>query len=371
MDHEAPQERVVLPFVLNGVERAMPLRLAPAGVAAALCEAARLACEQGFEVEVRNVPVLVARVSLPTALASARVQRRIAALAGDLLQLGMDAAAQAWVPIGCIPGLYLCGSPSGGMEAHVHSERVDAPGAKVLRTVADALARPLMRLAECADAAPSVTLCELQHQRVEARCRIAASALFDRRFAGRAQGREAAVPRADLLRELALEHHDPPLAVAHNARVIEAMLGASAALGVDPGVWEGEARRHAGRWGSCEPLVRWRWLRGELIGELRLPVRWGDAPARMAPRAGASSEASADMADMKDAMMRLACVALAASLAFSAARWRARAAGPLSAPPSPPPLPAADVDRRSLPGKRSFESGVRAAVQPGGRARAG
>jgi hypothetical protein len=180
-----------------------------------------------------------------------------------------------------------------------------------------------------------------------------------------------AVLRADLLRELALEHHDPHLAVAHNARVIEAMLGASAALGIDPGTWEGEARRYAGRWGSCEPLARWRWVRGELIGELRLPVRWRAAPARRAAPGGVSSDASSSIPDVKDAMMQLACVALAASLAFSAARWRARAASPLAACPSPPPLPAADGDRRSLPGKRSFESGVRAAVQHGGRARAG
>jgi hypothetical protein len=363
---------VVLPIVVNGVERALSLRLASAGVTTALGEAARLARQQGgFEVEVRSVPVLVARVTLPGAVPSARVQRRITALAGDLLQLGMDAAAQASVPIGCIPGFYLCGSRGGGMEAHVHSERVDAPGAKVLRTVAESLARPLARLAECAGAAPPVTLCELQHQRVEARCRIAASVLFERGSAARPQGMAPAVLRAELLRELALDRHDPPLAVAHNARVIEAMLGASAALGVDPGVWEREARRYAGRWGSCEPLARWRWVRGELIGELRLPVRWRDAPARRAAPAGVSSEPSANIPDVKDAMMQLACVALAASLAFSAARWRARAAGRLSACASPPPLPAAGVDHRSLPAKRSFESGVRAAVQPGGRARAG
>ncbi len=325
---------------------------------------------KGVEAEVRDVPVLLARVSLPNAAPFARVQRRFAALAGDLLQVGMDAAAaRAWVPIGCIPSLYLCLAPGGEIEAHVYSEKVDARGGDVLRTVAESLARPLARLAECAGAAPPVILRELQHQLVEARCRIAASELFEGRSAAHARGQEPGAPRPDLRRELELDRHDPPLAAAHNACVIEAMLGASAALGVAHGVWEGEARRYAGRWGSCEPLVRWMCVRGELIGELRLPVALGHARASAAPPPG-GSVACPELRDVKGAMTQLACVALAASLEFSITRWRARATRPLSASASPP-LPAPDLDTGRPPGKRSSESGVRAVVQGGRRARAG
>ena len=364
---EPPGVQVILPIRLNGVERAIPLRLARAGVAAALCRGARLASnEGGVEAVVRDVPMLVARVSLPNAAPWARVQRRVAALAGDLLQVGMDAASQAWVPIGCIPGLYLCGTSAGGIEAHVHSERVGAPGGEVLRTVAESLARPLTRLAECAGAAPHVTLCELQHQRLEARCRIAAGALFEGGFSARSRSLEP----ADLRRDLELDRHDPPLAVAHNARVIEAMLWASAALGVDPGLWEGEARRYAGRWGSCEPLARWRCVRGELIGELRLPVVLGRAGANGAAPPCVSG-APPELRDVKDAMLQLAGVALAASLAFSCSRWQARATRALGGSASPPPLPAAGLDAGLSPSKRSSESGVHVVARGRGPALAG
>lgn len=360
---QGPSEALLtLPIRLNGIERVIPLRLARANAAAALCRGAQLACDKGgFQAEVRDVPVLVARVSLPNAAPSACVRRRVAALAGDLLQVGMDAVPQAWVPIGCIPGLYVCGAPGGGVEAHVHSERVDAPGGDALRRVAESLARPLTRLAEC-EVAPPITLCELQHQRVEARCRIAASALFEGRPAASERGSEQTAPRTDLRRELELDRHDAPLAVAHNAHVIDAMLAASVALGIDNGRWEGGARRYAGRWGSCEPLVRWSSVRGDLIGELRLPVVLGHARAGAAPQAGAS-RAPLELLRLTDAMLQLACVALAASLAFSSSRWRARAARPPLASTLPPPLPAADFDRELSLGARSSESGVHAVVR--------
>lgn len=354
---------MVLPVLLNGVERAIPVRPARDGQAGALREAARLARDGGgFEAEVRDVPVLVARIPLQRAAPFACVQRRVTALASDLLQVGIDAAAEAWLPIGCIPGLCLVDAPGGGLEAHVHSEKVDALGEEALRAVAESLARPLTRLAECAAAAPSVTLSELRHQRLEARCRIVASSLFEARSDLRSGG-ERAAPLADLWRELELDRHDPALAVAHNARVIEAMVGASAALGVEHRIWEGEARRYAGRWGSCEPLVRWRYVRGVLIGELRLPVVLGQARASAAALPRVTSGASPDRRDTKDALMQLASVALAASLAFSASRWQARVAHPFRASASPPPLPAAGAAGGRSPGKRSSESGVHAVVR--------
>lgn len=356
---------VTLAVRLDGARRSVTLRgCQPALVAAIQREAQRVAERLGFDAEVRELPALVARISLPSAVPHALVQRRFAALAGDLLQVGMDALADAALPVGCIPGVSLGVSGGGDLAALVCSEKVDAAGGQALFRIAEAISLPLARLAECEGAVP-VELRAVSRTWVKARCRfVAADVLGDIPLPEQVQGRAEhgrAAPWARFAR--ALDQHQPALAAQHNECLIEAMAGAAAELGFGGSAWQAEARRFAARWGSCEPLVRWTCVRGELIGALRLPLELAqlslDGP-------GGALAAEARQRSVNDALRLLACVGLSVSMAFFSERWR-ELADELLARPLPQPAPY-QPGLRAIPGAsrtaalRSSESGVHPCV---------
>lgn len=377
--HDAPAQQgswsqpdlhgaVTIAVRLDGSLRSITLRGYHAALAAAIERGARLVTQRlGFDAEVQEVPALVARISLPNAAPHARVQRRFAALAGDLLQVGMDATADASLPIGCIPGVWLSSSGGGDLAAFVCSEKVDAAGGRALFRVAEAISVPLARLAECAGAVP-VELRAISRSWVKARCRFPAGDVCGLDPApaegrGRAE-RGRGAPWAELAR--ALDQHQPALAAQHNEYLIEGMAGAATELGLGGSSWETEARRFAGRWGSCEPLVRWVCVRGELIGDLRLPLELAQLSLETAGHGGAVA-AEAKQRSVNDSLRLLACVGLSASIAFFSQRWRGLTGltQPRNLPPPPlRAIPGAGVSGARAPGAsrpaalRSSESGV-------------
>jgi hypothetical protein len=154
----------------------------------------------------------------------------------------------------------------------------------------------------------------------------------------------------------ALEQHQPALAAQHNDYLIEGMAVAAAELGLDRASWEAEARRYAGRWGSCEPLVRWVCVRGELIGHLRMPVELEQLRLDAAGHVGAFA-AEARQRSVNDSLSLLACVGLSASIAFFAQRWRALLGAVQHSQLRPPPL-------RSIPGAGVSDARAPAATRP-------
>ena len=351
-----PESVSMLQLSVNGAERTIPLRLTRREQVAALRRGARLASEAGgIEAALCAVPVLAARIALPGAAPFGIVDRRVAALAGDLLQIGMDTAHEAGVPIGCIPGLLVSEPLCGRVSACLYTRRVDEPSADALRAVAEALVRPLACLAEC-DGIGLVESFAAQHECVKARCRIKVTALLEDPAAARWTDAQWTASWPALRRALELDRFDPRFAAAHNAWVLEAMAGAADALRLDPRLWALEARRYAGRWGSCEPLVRWTCARRDLCGELSIPL------LRRLELAMASSEpagASPMLRSMADAMIQLVCVGLSASLAFYRPWWQARMRELLH----PAAAPAGHRERDAPSPERSSESGVRRAIR--------
>jgi hypothetical protein len=352
---------------LDGALWSVPVRVQDPALAAAIERGARLVTERlGFDAEVQELPALVARISLPGAAPQVRVQRRFAALAGDLLQVGMDATADGALPVGCIPGVSLRASAGGELAAFVCSEKADAAGGRALFQVAEAISVPLARLAECEGAVP-VELRAVSHSWVKARCRIRASDVLQLNQAPESQVRAQrgpAAPWTELAR--ALDHHQPALAAEHNEYLLEGMAGAAMELGLGGSSWETEARRFAARWGSCEPLVRWICVRGELIGDLRLPLELAQLSLDTAGQGGAFA-AEARQRSVNDSMRLLACVGSSASVAFYSQRWPGLTAPTQQRPLTPPPLRAISGTGASsgrAPGTsrpattRSSESGV-------------
>ncbi|MEO8180003.1 MAG: hypothetical protein ABI895_14305, partial [Deltaproteobacteria bacterium] len=283
---------------VNGRERSVPWQSLDLATAAQVCRVAQLVCSHAdFDVTLLRVPTLVAWIWLPKSIQLATIRRRVAALASDLLQVGMDAVGDTWLPVGCIPAIDMRETADGATAARVYSEKVDAAGKDVVETAARAIATPLARLAECEEPV-RVQLELLQLERVRARCRIDARELSPQHR----------------LRSLGHDRHDPAVAAAHNARVLETLLQAASAMGIDAGPWALEARQYAARWGSCEPLANWQATRHEIIGELQLPMDFESVFASLSGRSAPADEAQ-KRHWTADVVTQTACIGLASSLA--------------------------------------------------------
>ena len=318
---------------------------------------ARLAHDgHGIDAVIRRVPVLMARIALPGAAPLARIERRVSALAGDLLQMGVDAAQHLCLPVGCIPALSLSEVSSGALVACVYTRKVDAPGAAGLRSIAEAIARPLARLVESTGAEP-IALLAAEQEYLEARCRADARTLIEDGLAVCPTDAAWEALWPELRRGLELDRFQPRLAAAHNANVLAAVVGAAQRLGIEPQPWAHEARNYAGRWGSCEPLARWGYVRGSLIGELTLPVPGRHGPSS-ASRGSSDSMAASSLCRAREALGRVAAVGLSASLAFSVPRWQARVLELCARSASASP-PSSGGAARLVAIERRSESGVR------------
>jgi hypothetical protein len=99
-------------------------------------------------------------------------------------------------------------------------------------------------------------------------------------------------------------------AAAQNDQVIDGLVVAAAGARVTPGVFTEPARAHAARWGSCEPLCRWR-VRGDLLlGELCMPVDLAAIGAFIPRDPSGSFRAVRDVAD------QVAAIGLISSVAY-------------------------------------------------------
>jgi hypothetical protein len=301
---------------INGRERSAPWQCLNPATAVQVRRALQLLNRQpGFDAGLQRVPALLAWIWLPTSTRLGTVQRRVAALASALLQDGMYAVGDVSLPVGCIPGIDLHETRDGAIAARLYSEKVDAAGREVIEKFARAMATPLARLAECQEPA-RVELQLLEVDRVRVRCRMDARAFTRALAPAPSDGpdpRERSRP-GDPLRSLGLDSHDPVVAAAHNARLLEALIRAGSALGIDAEPWASEARHYATRWGNCEPLANWRATRRELIGELRLPVHLDRVSVNLS-----ACFAPADAAEKQrwaaDVVTQTACIGLASSLA--------------------------------------------------------
>lgn len=324
-----------------------------------LARAGELICSAGgFDTALRKKAIAAARIWMMGCADAARARRRIVAVTPELLQHGMQAVPDQCLPIGCIPALDVREYGAGNLEVVLYAEDADAPSRRALRAAARAMAHPLTRLAECSGSA-AVQLGVVETARVRARCELGIAALD-----ARAADREAStldellgdVLLHDVITRFAADEHQPELAAKHNAAVIDAMSSTAVALQLEPFRIEAAARSHAARWGSCEPLVRWRKYVARLQGDIEMPIDL----TSIAQRLEALGESSGHDRARQHAV-QIACAGLTASLVFVratvASAMRARAA--TEAPSAKQPDHALGPQRRACADPR-LESGVHA-----------
>jgi hypothetical protein len=101
----------------------------------------------------------------------------------------------------------------------------------------------------------------------------------------------------------------------HNGHVLEGLAAAAAGSNVDAAGFTLEARAYAARWGSCEPLARWRISGDLLVGELAMPVDLATISDGLMRRL----EHEVSFHTVRDVTNQVATIGLASSIAYL--RW--------------------------------------------------
>lgn len=305
------------------------------------CDEIAAACELangggGLESLLVATQMSAARVWLSGCDDGGEAPARIAAVAGQLLQIGMEGSPQRWMPLGCIPALEVHAHGDGGLGVTLYTDYGDAMGQSAIEAAARAMAAPLAGLAGCARE-PAIQLGHVQATRAKLRCRLSVEQLI----AAAAPGLTFEAPlRARLDEALSwfgVDRHQPELAAGHNAFVIEGVSAAATALGLEAWRFVAAAQCHAARWGSCEPLARWRRQGNEVCGQLELPVDL-DSACRALPFVG---DEGARREAARRRVQLVAGVGLLASLAYVRAV--------LGASARQPALPAVALPVEALP----------------------
>jgi hydroxymethylglutaryl-CoA reductase len=361
---------------VNGVDRSIPVSSDPNVCGGLRAAAALVVGMGGFEAKRLRSSELTVRIGLSGCAGGARVQSRISALAGDLLQMGMDASENEGTPPCCIPAIRVYEHGAGQVDVDLYVERTDARGQAFLETAARAILPLLERVTEC-QRAPMLQVFSIPVAQIRVSCRVDVDELIYTviRAADASDGSHAVRSRIDdLMRRFCSGSHQPELAARHNDHLLAAATGAAFERGLDTGRFVLGARAHAARWGSCEPLANWRRREGELIGQLQLPQSVGGHSAQAIDGSEGAARAGGYHRERfpSDLLVDVACVGLVASLGFL------RQGLPAQNPPQrrrtllPPPLPAHARARAPRPSseKCSSESGVRPAVRAGDISRA-
>lgn len=369
----APSSPLTPALVLrvNGKQRSIPLSTTPAACGDLRAAAELVHAAGGLEAKRRRSSALALRVGLDGCAEALRVQRRISALAGDLLQLSMDASEDAGTPACCIPRIRVHDRGAARVDVDVHVESGGARGQAFLETAARAVLPLLERLGECQSAA-ALQIFSTPVDQVSVDCRVGIDDLIETvmRAAGAHDGSAAAPARLDEhVRRLCSGSHQPELAARHNDHVL-ASISAAFERDFDAGRFVLEARAHASRWGSCEPLANWRQRGRELIGQLQLPLLFDgrDIAERTAHRSAQTTIRRRAPSEPLpgDALVDIASVALAASLGFLQQELLAQLRPRRPRTLLPPPLPAHGRLHQQAAGaadERRFESGVRPAFR--------
>jgi hydroxymethylglutaryl-CoA reductase len=270
-----PVARLAIGTQLNGNDCWIPTEFAHSSRWTETCHVAQIVRDAGgFEARTFCSPITTAQIWLTGCPDSSQAERHIRAAAAELLQVGLGIEPGQRLPIGSIPALNLFDHGDGTLEAVLYVERADELCSRVMKAAARAIGPRLAHLAETRRS-PDIQHGVVEHERVRARCRLSPSGLArgHARQSNQASGvRRVIGSNAGCEHEFSSDRHEPVLAETHNSHVLEGLAAAAAGSNIDPACFTVEARSYAARWGSCEPLVRWRLSGDMLLGELNVPV---------------------------------------------------------------------------------------------------
>lgn len=273
-----------LNFLINGVDRLIPMAVEEPSVIAAASNAARMARAGGGFAAEADPSLMTSQIELRDV---ADVQRATAALLqarGEITALADRALPRLCQRGGGCRALEVRPLPDRRLVVHLYIDCLEAMGANMVNTVAEAVAD---RLAELASARVGLrilsNLCDRRLVRVS--CRVPFSALKSEEDGDADSGGGA------LAREIEAASHfaedDIYRAATHNKGIMNGVDPVVIATGND---WRGvEAGAHAfaARDGRYRPLATWRVEGDALVGRLAMPMALGTVGGTLQVHAGA------------------------------------------------------------------------------------
>ena len=310
-------------FVIDGVERLVPMAVEEASIVAAASNAARMArAGGGFRAEV-SPPVMIGQIQVigidDVDAAGRALEGARAALLADARALVPRLVDRGGGPLDVeVRVLARPPGPDGGVVVvHVQVDCRDAMGANLVNTICEGLADRVARLAG-GEIGLRILSNLTDRRTVRVTCRVPAPALVD----------DAAVDAEDVAEAIAAASRfaelDPYRATTHNKGIMNGVDAVLVATAQDWRAVEAGAHAFACRDGRYRPLAVWRveGEPGELVGEMSLPLAVGTVGGALHVHRGA--RAALRLAGVETAG-ELAAIVAAAGLATNLAALRALA----------------------------------------------
>jgi hydroxymethylglutaryl-CoA reductase len=271
-----------LNFLVNGVDRLVPMAVEEPSVIAAASNAARMVRLGGGFVADADESVMTAQVELREVADPEKASAAIAAARAEILAMADAALPRLLQRGGGCRDLEVRALPEQRLVVHLYVDCRDAMGANMVNTIAEAIAE---RLAEIASARVGLrilsNLCDRRMVRVSGRVPFAALA-----------GDKPAESGGDLAREIEaasrFAEDDIYRAATHNKGIMNGVDPVVIATGNDWRGIEAGAHAYAARDGRYRPLATWR-VEGEaLVGRLAMPMAVGTVGGTLQVHPGAS-----------------------------------------------------------------------------------
>lgn len=300
-------------FVVDGLDRLIPMATEEPSVVAAASNAARMARDHGGFVTSFTGDIMIAQIQLLGVCDPHGASFALLEAESQLLELANEQD----------PTLVEFGGGARGIEVrtldtragsqlvvHLHVDVRDAMGANAVNTMAEAIAP---RVAELAGGRPLLRILSNKADRRLTRVR----AVFDAALLGGTQAVD------DIVAASAFAEADPYRAATHNKGIMNGISAVVLATGNDTRAVEAGCHAHAAKNGSYSALSRFeRGVDGNLVGTLEVPLAVGLVGG--ATRAHPSARAAIALLGV-DTSQELASVIAAVGLAQNLAACRALA----------------------------------------------
>lgn len=252
-------------FVINGVERLIPMAIEEPSVIAAASKAAKIAKARGGFTAKAGKSLMIGQVQVVSLTGISSARRRVLAKKKEILAIA-NAKGGSVAAVG-LQVRQLRDASRNRMGSMLAVELIvdarDAMGANAINTMCEAIAPRVEEIT-----GGEVVLKILSNYATSRMVRC--SAVFDRDELG---GKEV-VER--ILYAYALAHSDVYRAVTHNKGVMNGIDAVAIATGQDFRAIEAGAHAYAARDGTYRSLTRWwRTKGGDLAGEIEIPLAVG------------------------------------------------------------------------------------------------
>jgi hydroxymethylglutaryl-CoA reductase len=270
-----------LNFLINGVDRLVPMAVEEPSVIAAASNAARLVREGGGFSAHADQSVMTAQIELREVRDTAASSATLTAAGAEIIALADATLPRLRERGGGCREVEVRTLPNQRLVVHLHIDCLDAMGANMVNTVAEAVADRLAELAQAKVGLRILTnLCDRRVVRVTGRVPNPALTADGSAAAGAAlaQAIEAASRFAE---------DDSYRAATHNKGIMNGVDPVVIATGND---WRGiEAGAHAfaARDGRYRPLATWRADGDGLVGRLEMPMALGTVGGTLQVHPGA------------------------------------------------------------------------------------